>query len=570
MGKIINLSELDIKNIISDYVDKRMGIAETAAKYHIDKKRLRGILNNNNIHIRTTGEQRTEVRTIVVADPKTKKYPPTDKGHYVAVSKKDGTVFDDIENRGGFLTSYIRKELGVEVPPLFGRNKYYQETGNYWWEQFFNVKFVEDKPVKKCPYCDWTTEDVNNRSGAFMHHLKNIHNISRDDYLKSHPEDREYFALVNPTLNLQMETDGSKFVSCPICGKKMKHITSIHIKSHGLTKFEFIDKYGDKIYSKESIEKYRLLAKRMNIANGENDCRFTSKPEIELKDYIRSLGLECKKNRKILEGKELDIYVASKKVAIEFNGLKWHTEWFGHKGQFTHLQKTEECAERGVKLLQIFEDEYVLKREIVLSKIRHMLGKDDGTKVFGRKCEVSEIPAAEAMRFLDEFHIQGSTTATSYYGAYFERKLIAVMSFLKEKDKEWNLVRFASDYHYRCVGVAGKLLDYFIRKNNPDRIKTFADRRWTPITENNLYTKLRFGLDGIVKPDYCYYNPYIDRYQRFHKFGFRKEVLMRKHPEFSEAMTETEMARALGYDRIWNCGLFRYVWTKGNEDNERK
>ena len=27
-------------------------------------------------------------------------------------------------------------------------------------------------------------------------------------------------------------------------------------------------------------------------------------------------------------------------------------------------------------------------------------------------------------------------------------------------------------------------------------------------------------------------------------------------------MTELEMARALGYDRIWDCGLFKYVWEK--------
>ena len=27
-------------------------------------------------------------------------------------------------------------------------------------------------------------------------------------------------------------------------------------------------------------------------------------------------------------------------------------------------------------------------------------------------------------------------------------------------------------------------------------------------------------------------------------------------------MTELEMTKALGYDRIWDCGLFKYVWRK--------
>ncbi len=27
-------------------------------------------------------------------------------------------------------------------------------------------------------------------------------------------------------------------------------------------------------------------------------------------------------------------------------------------------------------------------------------------------------------------------------------------------------------------------------------------------------------------------------------------------------MTELEMARTLGYGRIWDCGLFKYIWKK--------
>lgn len=562
MGKKVNLSEQDLTNLVTDYVDNRMGVAETAVKYRIGKLRLKALLTERGIHIRSGSEQNTEPRTIVVADAKTKKYLPTDKGHYVAVSKKDGTVFDDIENRGGFLTTYIRKELGVEVPPLFARNKYYQETGNYWWEQFFDAKFVEEKPVKKCPYCDWMTEDIDNKSGAFEKHLREKHGLSKLQYINEHPEDKPYFALVNPSLNLQMETDENKFVTCPICGKKMHRITTPHMKSHGFSRAEFIDRYGNSIFSAESLEKFRTMAKNMNMRNEENPDKFTSKPENEIKEYISGLGISCRKDRHILNGQELDIYISSKRMAIEFNGLKWHSEWFGHKGPNTHLEKTEKCCAAGIKLIQIFEDEYYLKRDIVLAKTKHLLGVDDGIKVGGRKCEIREICPSQALSFLDEYHLQGGVNATVHYGAFYEGRLIGVMSFLREDDLNWNLIRFATDYHYMCSGVAGKLFSHFIKSENPNKVKTFADRRWTPMSEGNLYTALGFSLDGITKPDYCYYNPHVDRYQRFHKFGFRKEILLRKHPEFSDAMTETEMARALGYDRIWNCGLFRYVWTK--------
>jgi hypothetical protein len=29
---------------------------------------------------------------------------------------------------------------------------------------------------------------------------------------------------------------------------------------------------------------------------------------------------------------------------------------------------------------------------------------------------------------------------------------------------------------------------------------------------------------------------------------------------FSENMNETEMVKELGYDKIWDCGLIRYIW----------
>lgn len=86
-------------------------------------------------------------------------------------------------------------------------------------------------------------------------------------------------------------------------------------------------------------------------------------------------------------------------------------------------------------------------------------------------------------------------------------------------------------------------------------------RRWTPFVDDNLYTKLGFDLESINKPDYRYYNEKIDRYKRVHKFNFSKRVLNKKYG-FPLTMTETEMAKELGYGRIWDCGLFKYIWKR--------
>ena len=191
--------------------------------------------------------------------------------------------------------------------------------------------------------------------------------------------------------------------------------------------------------------------------------------------------------------------------------------------------------------------------------------EDNEIKVGARKCTISQITKTVSDEFLDKYHIQGSVSATIYYGAYYENKLIGVMTFKKEnKDGFWELSRYATDYHYICQGLGGKLFKHFINENSPIEVKSFADRRWTLNAENNLYTKLGFSLENTLRPDYRYYNERIDRYQRFHKFGFRKQILHKKYG-LPLSMTETEMVKELGYDRIWDCGLFKYVWRHDND-----
>ena len=70
-----------------------------------------------------------------------------------------------------------------------------------------------------------------------------------------------------------------------------------------------------------------------------------------------------------------------------------------------------------------------------------------------------------------------------------------------------------------------------------------------------------FIINKVSNPDYRYYNERIDRYKRVHKMTMNKKAMSKKYG-FDLAMTELEMARELGYDRIWDCGLIKYVYKK--------
>ena len=284
----------------------------------------------------------------------------------------------------------------------------------------------------------------------------------------------------------------------------------------------------------------------------------TSKTEDEIIKIIQEVNPQ-QRNRGLIEKREIDIYIPSLKLGIEYNGLRWHSEKFG-KGHEYHLDKLNKCNEQGIKLIQIFEDEWVKHREICESKLKQICGLNTNPKIYGRKCEIREITNKDIVyEFLDKNHIQGRTGFTVGLGAYHEGKLVGVITFKKEKEGYWDLNRFATDINYQCIGIGGKLFKHFTRKYDFQEIKSFADRRWTTDPYNNLYTKLGFEFDSFVPPTYWYYNQKIDQNKRFHKFGFRKQHLHKQYG-LPLTMTEREMTESLGYTRIWDCGLTKYIF----------
>ena len=289
-----------------------------------------------------------------------------------------------------------------------------------------------------------------------------------------------------------------------------------------------------------------------------------SKAEDEISTLISKYYTVERSNREILDGLEIDIFIPELSIGVEYNGLRWHSEKFG-KDKNYHLNKLILANKKGVKLMQIFEDEYINNKDIVIQKLLHILKvkNDIKNKISARNCEVKSVTKDVAELFLSKNHIQGFSNSTVYLGCFYNEKLIGVMTFKKENNEKWELTRFATDNNFICRGVGGKLFKYFISNYQPLEIKSFADRRWTIDTNDNIYVKLGFSLEKILPPDYMYFN-YNIGCERKHKFGFRKQILHKKY-NLPLTMTENEMTKELGYEKIWNCGLLKYVWKKNRE-----
>lgn len=363
---------------------------------------------------------------------------------------------------------------------------------------------------------------------------------------------------------------------CPECGKDKSS------RNQGFTTETFIEKakliHGDKYdYSKTVYNGYDVKTTIICPIHGEFEqtpdshlqgsgcqrcARRLSINENVLYEFLTDKlgdGNVLKSNRDMLPNHaEIDLFIPSLNLGIEYDGCRWHTEQFG-KTKYYHLNKSETCEKSGITLIHIFEDEFTDKRDIVLNKITNILGVNNAPKINARNCTVKEVVYADAKVFLDQNHIQGSQKSSVYLGAFYNDKLVGVMTFIKTTDNKWEMNRFATDINYICRGVASKLFNFFIKTYQPNEIKTFLDRRWAISKDSNLYTTLGFKLEKTLEPDYRYV---IDgQYKRIHKFNFRKQILHKKYG-FPLTMTENEMAEQLKAHKIWDCGLYKYVWTK--------
>jgi hypothetical protein len=278
-----------------------------------------------------------------------------------------------------------------------------------------------------------------------------------------------------------------------------------------------------------------------------------SKGEKELFEFIKTITNDTIENdTSILEGKELDIYIPSKNIAIEYNGLYWHSELF--KSNNYHLDKTIMCESKGIKLIHIFEDEWVYKQDIVKSRLKNILGLTD-TRIYARKCDVREVSTKDKGLFLDNNHIQGKVKSLFNLGLYYNGELVSLMTFGKGrvimggKDDEWELTRFCNKLGTGVIGGASKLLKHFNLKYNPDKIISYADKRWS---QGDLYNNLGFKFIHDSVPNYFYINGSVREY----RFKYRKDVLVKNG--FDPNKSERDIMLERKMYRIYDCGTKRY------------
>ena len=280
--------------------------------------------------------------------------------------------------------------------------------------------------------------------------------------------------------------------------------------------------------------------------------------EKEVSDFCKQYYPNLIENdRRVIYPYELDVYIPEINLAVEFNGLYWHTETSGGKNSTYHLNKYLLCKEKNIQLIHIFEDEWINKEHIIKSILLNKMKKTT-IQINGRNCQIKLLDKNTANLFYNNNHIQGSVYAKYNIGLYHKDVLVSCLSVGKSrynKHNQYEILRFCNKLNMIVQGSLNKLCNYFITTYSPDNIITYSDLRFD---DGAGYLNCHFKFIEKSQPNYYYY--YGDGKKRESCLKYQKCKLKTLLKTYNPELTEKENMVLNGYDVIYDCGNNVYTW----------
>lgn len=284
----------------------------------------------------------------------------------------------------------------------------------------------------------------------------------------------------------------------------------------------------------------------------------SSQAERDLVEICRQLysGPIVTNTKQVIAPYELDIFFPELKLAIEFDGIYWHSELNGKPKKY-HRDKTKECEKLGIRLIHIWSNEFEAKSDIVLSRLKSALNQ---TKIiYARQCNIITVDKKTEQDFLDQSHIQGRVGSSIQYGLEHQGELVALMTFGKSrygKQYQYELLRFCNTINTTVVGGASRLFNHFVKMHNPQSIISYCDLRWGT---GDMYLQLGFTYSHTAEPNYFYFKP-SECNRLMSRLNFQKHKLINVLDDYDPNISEWNNMKNNNYDRIWDCGNAIFSW----------
>lgn len=325
--------------------------------------------------------------------------------------------------------------------------------------------------------------------------------------------------------------------------------------THG-DKFDYSmsDYSNSKVYVKIKCDVGHIFEQRPNDHLNGRGCNICasdltmSEGEKELVGYISSIynGRILENNRSVIFPREVDIYLPDLKIAIEYNGLYYHSEV--SKDKDYHIGKTRLCSEKGIRLIHIWSDEWIKEEKKIKNFLRNIILQPK--RLYARKLDLREVCKDLQREFIDNHHLQGYVPSSGAFGLFDDDFLIQIMTFKKlDQIGNYEIGRLCTADGIIVVGGANRLFKNLIEKFNPSSV----------ISYNNLdkFTGKVYSDIGMkLEKDHIQSYFYTKQKDSFPRQQFQKHKLVKMGHDPS--MTEVEIMNSMGYSRVFPAGNSKY------------
>ena len=357
-----------------------------------------------------------------------------------------------------------------------------------------------------------------------------------------------------------------KKFNVPYCGER--HITHFDEYNKEFILSNFIE--NNYFLFDDALEYFNVNQSSLDAFKRRNEIDYPNKHakhqlQNEIYEFIKTVyeGRVICDTRKVISPLELDIYVPEMNVAIEFDGLKYHSvscvEEDNKESKTYHINKTVLCMNKGIKLFHIFENEWLdeNKKEIWKSVIKNALNVHDKI-LYARQCKIREVSNKIKREFLENNHLQGDCQSSINLGLFYKDEIVSIMTFGTprfNKIHDYELLRFCSKLGYQIRFAASKLLKYFERNNKGKTLVSYANQRWS---NGLLYFNLGFKKDDTkIDPSYFYFS--LRDKRLLSRYSCQKHLLKDMLEIFDENISESENMFNNGFYKIYDCGSLTFT-----------
>jgi G:T-mismatch repair DNA endonuclease (very short patch repair protein) len=278
--------------------------------------------------------------------------------------------------------------------------------------------------------------------------------------------------------------------------------------------------------------------------------------ELDICRFIDELGINYEQGDWKTIGKELDIYIPSHNLAIEVDGLYWHSYHPSSnkvEDKTRHIDKTKLARENGIDLMHVTDFEWTNKTDIIKSMIMSKLGLNQ--RIFARSCTVDTVQLRDERAFLNRYHIQGYIHSQMSLGLYYQGELISLMSVGKSRfagTSKYELLRYCTKSGITVVGGGSKLISR-IKQTHGD-LMTYCD-----LSKGSGDSYLAMGFNKIrdTKPGYFW----TDGNMVISRFKAQRSQLKKWLKSYDPKLSESENMFAAKYRRFHDCGNRVFILT---------